>query len=94
MYGSDMEERLGWYDTPETSDLLRHIDEVKTRQQQTQLCFEDMVEHRRKSTRLERIAKANAEKPEPEEPAESPEEIALASRRRRRRRQKPRVKPR
>lgn len=76
VYGSDMEERLGWYDTPETSDLLRHIDEVKTRQQQTQLCFEDMVEHRRKSTRLERIAKANAEKPEPEEPAESPEEIA------------------
>ena len=44
VYGSDVEERLGWYDSPETEALLRHIDDVKERQQHTQLCFEDMVE--------------------------------------------------
>ena len=76
VYGSDVEERLGWYDSPETEALLRHIDDVKERQQHTQLCFEDMVEHRRKSARMERIARLEAEKPPSPEPEESPEEIA------------------
>ena len=76
VYGSDVEERLGWYDSPETEALLRHIDGVKERQQHTQLCFEDMVEHRRKSARMERIARLEAEKPPEPEPGESPQEIA------------------
>ena len=83
VYGSDMEERLGWYDSPETEALLRHIDDVKERQQHTQLCFEDMVEHRRKSARMERIARLEAG--EADEPENRRRRLPLERKRRRRR---------
>ena len=83
VYGSDMEERLGWYDSPETEALLRHIDDVKERQQHTQLCFEDMVEHRRKSARMEQSPAPGRKPPSPE--PKSPEELPLERKRRRRR---------